>query len=413
MTLTFARYRGLVFPIRIASGSMAPALLGPHQLVNCSECKFSFRCGVDTQAPLGRATCPNCGFSQNELSLSTERLGDRVVINRGVYWFGEPRRGDIIAIIDPTDKTQLAVKRVVGLPTESITIRGGELYINGDLFQKSLDQALLSATLVYDDNFRPPVESNLPTRWQAEKETSGWRTICDTYQWQLRDTESETGDWLTYRHWRCYSSPHPRTEEAAIADHCAYNQGLSRALYEVTDVMLSCTVRCPGAGLVYFIVNDGREPFTFKLSTTSRMLTLLREGATLTQAAIPSSVDFQEIAVVVGVVDQQLQLTINGQTILREDYEPTDLPVQPTARPFAIATDITRATVANLKVFRDIYHLNPHRGNWAWSAPPASTPRDGLFLLGDNSPLSNDSRHWTPTFIPKTDVIGKVMLLSR
>lgn len=54
-------------------------------------------------------------------------------INRAVYLFGEPKRGDIVILRDPHRNlgwNQYLVKRVIGVPGDAVEIRGGELYVN-------------------------------------------------------------------------------------------------------------------------------------------------------------------------------------------------------------------------------------------------------------------------------------------
>jgi len=57
--------------------------------------------------------------------------GQRIFINKAVYFFGEPKRGDIIVFRKPevNDEKPL-IKRVIGLPEEIVTIEMGIVYIN-------------------------------------------------------------------------------------------------------------------------------------------------------------------------------------------------------------------------------------------------------------------------------------------
>lgn len=57
--------------------------------------------------------------------------GDRVLVNKLTYDFDEVRRGDIIAFEDPERPGQVAIKRVVALPKDTITIHAGTLLVNG------------------------------------------------------------------------------------------------------------------------------------------------------------------------------------------------------------------------------------------------------------------------------------------
>jgi signal peptidase I len=66
------------------------------------------------------------------------RLSDRVLANRFIYHFRSPRRGEIIVFNTPTAAAEAAcnasgtfVKRLIGLPGETVNERNGVLYIDG------------------------------------------------------------------------------------------------------------------------------------------------------------------------------------------------------------------------------------------------------------------------------------------
>lgn len=56
---------------------------------------------------------------------------DRLIGFRFSYWFDEPERGDIILFSYPVDESQTYIKRVIGLPGETVEIRDGKIYIDG------------------------------------------------------------------------------------------------------------------------------------------------------------------------------------------------------------------------------------------------------------------------------------------
>jgi len=92
-------FRSFLFePFKIPSGSMIPTLLiGDFIVVN----KFSY--GI--------------------------RLP---VLNKKVIGVGEPKRGDVVVFRYPVDPSVNFIKRAVGLPGDTITYRGKQLFVNGE-----------------------------------------------------------------------------------------------------------------------------------------------------------------------------------------------------------------------------------------------------------------------------------------
>ncbi len=64
--------------------------------------------------------------------IPTLEVGDRVLVNKFIYRFTDPNRGDII-VFESVDKTdEDLIKRVVGLPGDEIAVKSGKLYVNGE-----------------------------------------------------------------------------------------------------------------------------------------------------------------------------------------------------------------------------------------------------------------------------------------
>lgn len=60
--------------------------------------------------------------------------GDRVLTNRLIYRLSEPKRGDLV-VFKPNgnEKSHYYIKRVVGLPGETVQIQDGFIYIDGEV----------------------------------------------------------------------------------------------------------------------------------------------------------------------------------------------------------------------------------------------------------------------------------------
>ena len=71
----------------------------------------------------------------------TLKTGDLVLGCRLATLFSEPERGDVIAFKYPVDEKIIAVKRIIGLPGETVEIRNGKIYVDGS--SKPLEEPYL------------------------------------------------------------------------------------------------------------------------------------------------------------------------------------------------------------------------------------------------------------------------------
>ena len=64
--------------------------------------------------------------------------GERLLVNKLVYYkiqgfsWGHLQRGDVVVFWFPNDPDKSYVKRIIGLPGETVEVRAGRVYINGD-----------------------------------------------------------------------------------------------------------------------------------------------------------------------------------------------------------------------------------------------------------------------------------------
>ena len=54
------------------------------------------------------------------------------IVNRLAYLLHAPRRGDVVAIRSEAGEHLMYLKRIVGLPGETVAFHNGRLYINGE-----------------------------------------------------------------------------------------------------------------------------------------------------------------------------------------------------------------------------------------------------------------------------------------
>lgn len=81
----------------------------------------------------------------------TIMTGDRIFASRLSYLLSDPKRGDIIVFPFPDDEKVDYIKRIIGLPGETIEGKNGYVYIDG----KKLEEKYVESTL--DEDFGPYV----------------------------------------------------------------------------------------------------------------------------------------------------------------------------------------------------------------------------------------------------------------
>jgi signal peptidase I len=194
----------------IPTGSMAPTLMGRHVDVWCDECKYHYTGSASverdssddsyTNALVVDSRCPNCGYRKpleaspstglsrwfdptawtNENSFS----GDRIIVSKFAYELGSPQRWDVIVFKYPERAQQNFIKRLIGLPGETITISGGNIYVQspgGDVAQiarKPDDKLLAMLQVVHDADYPSEKlrQAGWPARWQPQGNDESWKS---------------------------------------------------------------------------------------------------------------------------------------------------------------------------------------------------------------------------------------------
>lgn len=408
-------------PYEVPTGSMAPALLGHHRATTCPRCGHSVRVGQRTDdrrgADFRNAFCPNCGCDDLRLDLQPLRRGDQLLVNKSVFDLRSPRRWEMVVFRCPVEPEKAFVKRVVGLPGESVQVKGGDVYADGQLVRKTLAEAKAVRLPVFDLNY-PPGPDGWARRWDAAGAGPGVGLVGNVLHLDARDADRFL--WLGYRNWRL-----DEHKVSAVNDEYCYNGGEPGQPAEtVHDFLIECDLEVLGGdGAVAFRVTDGQEELIVELPVGSA-----GEGARLGPYSTtkkegpgewyrtaegfvlrPGKVYRIDLA----FVDRRATLAVDGVS----PFEPADLPAvarrRGVARPVQVGARGTDARVSNVRIGRDIHYTAA--GKHAVAAPVRLGP-GRYFVLGDNSANSDDNRFWSdaadnPVPVPEANLLGKPFLV--
>jgi signal peptidase I len=405
-------YRGWITPVRISGGSMAPAFAGEHWQRACADCGFTFRYDAAAASQATRIVCPNCGCSQVDSQAARRERGDRVRIDTLVHRIRRPRRWEAVALPDDQNPERLLIKRIVGLPGETIGIRSGDLLVDGRRQRKTLEQLRQLAVLVHDQRFRPPETLGLPPRWGPARDAQGWTADGDGFAYASppgRRPVDPTVDWLEYTNWRCCANPYPRSQPFPVLDHLGYNQGTSRQLNPVGDLMLTVRVRSESnQGCILFRLADGHQLWLVRFDLARGTAALFREGTAVASEPLPRVDFFRGVPIEVAVCDARFLMQVAGHTVFQWAFERPRRALDPQSRPLAIGAAGAGFRVDQLRIYRDVFYLDPQGLPRDWIMPEP-LPADRIFVLGDNPCISRDSRHGIPQGVPSRRLLGRIV----
>jgi signal peptidase I len=202
---------------------------------------------------------------------------------------------------------------------------------------------------------------------------------------------------------------------APITDAYGYNRGREgQGTNEVRDLMLSASVRLQeGPGEFVLGIADGTEEFECVFDVEARKVRLIdqRTGRAMRTAALHDALLREPTTVEVSLMDQQVLLAVGGKPA----FPPWSYPApaergKAPLRPVRFGARGLAAEVSALKLFRDVYYTDDS-GRRAVDAP-AHLTADEYFVLGDNSPVSKDSRGWTESTALTNDMfLGKPLIV--
>lgn len=99
-----------------------------------------------------------CIFNANIPSSSMEdtiQKGDRIFASRITYLFDDIKRGDIV-IFNSKEEGKYLVKRIIGLPGDSISITDDKIFVNGDMLEETYAKGTTSKGNLKDETIVVP-----------------------------------------------------------------------------------------------------------------------------------------------------------------------------------------------------------------------------------------------------------------
>ena len=127
---------------------------------------------------------PNCDDADDIVQRRTSYNGDRILVNKYIYTVSDPERWDVVVFKFPGNAQMNYIKRLVGLPGETIRVYQGDLFTAANdgaedadftIARKPADKVLAMRQLVHDTDYDPAelYTAGWPLRWQ--RQSSGER----------------------------------------------------------------------------------------------------------------------------------------------------------------------------------------------------------------------------------------------
>lgn len=425
----------------VSGGSMAPTFPGEHFQLHCDDCQYRFAIDANNVPQSGLAVCPLCGYSQIDFrSLPLQPTTKMIVTPVDVTADANTiKRWDVIAFEDPEannrGERRLLTKRVVSLPGETIQFQAGNLLANGRIARKPASLNKQICIPIFDSSF--PTRSNtnrfVPAQPDSHWEKTGKGAVEGspndwTFEIPAEEKSDNEFDWLHYQPIRGYRHSGERNEVCSIEDSYGYNQNVPRQLHRVNEFILRFKLKqTDQTGKAEFVVdvatpNDTRCRIDFHFERR-KLVVVARNGVTKEIEA--NWLNSTSSVIEISNIDHQLRILHNDEEVyLETELDRFALEADTDQRAENRGIEAANGNVASpvqikigarggdvqlskLQIFRDIYYyLDSRHSSVGNSNDLIELGADEYFVLGDNAPISVDSRVFGP--IRKDSIIGLI-----
>jgi len=369
--------------------------------------------------------------------------GDKILVNKFAFDFRDPRRWDVVVFKYPKDTSKNYIKRLIALPGETLLIRAGDIFINGEIQRKPWGvQNTLWRRRRNGPRLQPERPLNDPQQHWLESYTAagGERWVPDDpANWQLSSGDftlngrtSSDYQYIAYlSEVLAYENPRRPERRNGEADGSEPRQDTRPGVSEfpTSDIMVQFLLvpeSLPGevdvliqiaTAVEYSQVVD-RWRIQIPIAEGNVRALLYRDGSLeddtfiSRQASRPFPLPLNRPALVqVCNVDHSIIVRIGGVQVLYAEYEPSvsalKWPGSLTRARVLLGGRGAQVTFRRPAIFADLYYTqNPqvHAVN-----EPFTLGENEFFVLGDNSANSNDSRDWG--IVPRHSLVGEAFLV--
>jgi signal peptidase I len=401
----------------IPTGSMADTLRGAHFRLRCTQCGWRYdydfipeRYGGARNTTPGnnisigrvRPRCPSCGYYLQSGQKHAVVKGDRIFVLKCIYQFFEPRRWDVVVFRNPLNPAENYIKRMVGLPGETVELVDGDVYIDGQIARKPRKVQEELWMCVYSNDNQPvnpaasgfnghhwkqPFVNTKGSRWELGRNGSRISQL-DSDDGQLHRIYYDTAVGNDFRATYAYDSP----EHYSMMPICS--DLLMEFYVDGLDIQDTVGANLSKYGIEYFgWVSGSGEMVIEQISDTGGAVELVRRDCDL--SSIRDNNRFRFF-----IVDHELVVEFGGEQLRYDlgrgrDDAGRRKEIMPRAGIFGRGS----LEVSRVGIFRDIHYISKSLSKrmemyQAQEGEAFTLGEDEFFVLGDNSPASLDSRYW-------------------